>query len=93
MEFEWHEAKRRQNLKEHKVDLASVEQFEFESALIIPDDREDYGEERYQALGFIGMSLHMLVFTWRDEKLRVISLRRAEPMERKLYAQKIKGQN
>lgn len=67
MEFEWHEAKRRQNLKEHEVDFAYVEQFEFETALIVPDDREDYGEDRYQALGFIGISLHMLVFTWRGD--------------------------
>jgi uncharacterized DUF497 family protein len=74
VEFERHEAKRRQNLKEHEVDFVSVEQFEFQTALIVPDDTEDYGEDRYQALGFIGMSLHMLAFTWRAEKLRVISL-------------------
>ena len=51
--------------------------FDWSSALVVEDTREDYSERRYQALGFIGEHLHMLVFTPRDGAIHVISLRRA----------------
>ena len=45
------------------------------TALLAEDTRQDYLERRYQALGFIGAHLHMLVFTPRNEAVHVISLR------------------
>jgi uncharacterized DUF497 family protein len=53
------------------------------------DDREDYGELREQAIGFIGDRLHMLVFTEREDEdgqlIWVISLRKAEAPEKRTY--------
>ena len=49
------------------------------------DDREDYGELRMIALGFIGNVLHVLVFTERGDNVRVISLRKATKPEVKAY--------
>jgi uncharacterized DUF497 family protein len=57
----------------------------FDTAIYVPDDRYDYGEDRTQALGLIGGRLHMLVFTMRGEVLRAISLRKANPKEVKCY--------
>jgi len=54
-------------------------------ALVVPDDRLDYGETRWLALGLIGKQLFSLAFTLRDDRIRVISLRRASRKERKLY--------
>jgi uncharacterized DUF497 family protein len=68
------------------IDFANVEDFQWDSALILQDLRQDYFEDRFQALGFIGEHLHMLVFTPRERRIHVISLRRANQRERKRYA-------
>jgi uncharacterized protein len=65
-------------------DLADA--FDWSTALIVEDTREDYGERRYQAIGMVGADLHMLVFTPRDGAVHVISLRRANQRERKRHA-------
>jgi uncharacterized DUF497 family protein len=87
MRFEWDEAKRAANLAKHGVDFAIVESFDFESAVVMTDDRDDYGEPREIALGFVGTRLHVLIFTWRNEIVRVISLRKANKREMKIYEQ------
>jgi len=51
MEFEWDEAKRRENLNKHGVDFLRAALM-FETPVLEQiDDREDYGEERMIALG------------------------------------------
>lgn len=64
-----------------------VEQLDWSAALIEEDVRKDYGERRYRALGFIGDRLHAVVFTPRADKVHVISLRKANQREVKIYAQ------
>jgi uncharacterized DUF497 family protein len=59
--------------------------FEWDSALIVEDVRRNYGESRFQALGKIEGRLHMLVFTPRERKAHVISLRKANKREVKRY--------
>ncbi len=52
------------------------------------DDRIDYGEERWLALGPIGAQLYALAFSPRGaDKVRVISLRLATKNERRAYVQ------
>ena len=89
MNYEWDDKKCNSNLKNHKVDFSAVEGFDWQSALIIEDNRRDYGEIRYRAMGLIGSRLHALVFTTRGEKVRVISLRKANRREVKSYEEKI----
>ena len=59
-----------------------VEGFNWNSALVIEDLRNDYPERRFQALGLIGNKLHMVVFTPIEGGVRVISLRAASRKER-----------
>jgi uncharacterized DUF497 family protein len=87
--YEWDEAKRVANVREHKVDFTLVERFEWELAVITVDDREDYGELREQAWSFIGDRVYLLVFTLRGENIRVISLRKADQNETRYYARTI----
>ena len=61
--------------------------YEWDTALILLDDREDYGEERHIGLGFVGDRLHCLVYTIRGEARRVISLRKAKKRELDFYEQ------
>jgi len=87
--YDWDETKRAANLAKHKVDFASVEDFDWNYTYVEIDDREDYGELREIAWGFIRERLHVLVFVRRGETIWVISLRKAEPREARKYAESI----
>ena len=71
--------------------LADALGFEWEGALIWPDTRQDYGEPRMVALGYIGLRLMVLVFVERPAnkptQRRIISLRKANQREVKRYAE------
>ena len=85
MLYEWDEQKRAANKARHRVDFLVVVDFDWDSALVAPDDRYDYGEERYVSIGPINGRLHVLIFTRRDAAVRVISLRKANEREVKQY--------
>jgi uncharacterized DUF497 family protein len=85
--LKWDEAKRIGNIAKHGVDFATIVDFEWDTALIWPDTREDYGELREVALGFIGTRLHAVIFTERDDVVRLISLRKATKKETRFYAE------
>lgn len=85
MRFEWDEKKARTNKAKHNVDFESVQNFDFDTALYRMDDAMDYGEERWEATGLIGLRLYTLVFTERESRIRVISLRKATPDELKEF--------
>lgn len=85
MEIEFDPEKNAANRRKHKLDLADATSFVFETAVVDEDDRRDYGETRFQALGLIGARLHMLVFTFRGAKVRAISLRKANKRECAYY--------
>ena len=61
--------------------------FDFETAWVIEDDRYDYGEMRYRGVGLLNGRLHVLVFTETETGIRVISLRKANTREVRLYEQ------
>lgn len=85
MIFEWDEAKRRANLAKHGVDFDLAHALEWGSAEIRADLRRDYGEERFRALGHIQDRVFVLVYTHRDDAIRVISLRAANLKETIAY--------
>ena len=88
MDYEWDPDKSRANAKKHGCAFEIVVGFDWASALEVLDDRFDYDEERWLALGRIGSKLYALVFSPRGEDLvRVISLRPATKNERKTYVQ------
>jgi len=50
------------------------------------DDRKEYGELRWIALGRVDSEVYRVVFTWRDECLiRIISAQKASRDEREIY--------
>ena len=91
--YEWSEAKRAENRLKHEVDFTLVEGFEWESALISPDMRHDYGELRYSAFGLVEDRLFNLVFTPRAGRVRVISLRHANRREVRHYVNETQDQD
>jgi uncharacterized protein len=80
----WDEAKRRDNIAKHGLDLADAERFDFEDAFY-EDDWEREGEDRVRAIGWLGDRLCVLVYTVRDDEARAISLRVADKKEKRRY--------
>ena len=85
MQYEWDEAKRATNLEKHGVDFEVIDAFDWETAISKPSPRG--GELRHVATGYITDDLYRVIFTWRAERVRVISLRRANGRERRDYEQ------
>lgn len=85
MEFEWDETKRALNLAKHGLDFGDVTSFAWDQAIIRPDSRYDYGEERFHAFAMQAGRLIQVTFTRRGSVTRIVSFRYASRKERRLY--------
>ncbi|TPI17347.1 MULTISPECIES: BrnT family toxin [unclassified Mesorhizobium] len=92
MRFEWDPEKAWRNLAKHGVafDLAK-KVFDDPLHLIVPDRFED-GEQRWHAIGMVGIQVILLVVhtypTVADEEhVRIVGARKATPHERRRYEQ------
>jgi len=86
VQHEWDSEKARWNLEKHEVDFAdAVSVLEDELALTIRDPGSR-AEERFITVGMdpLGRVL-VVVYTWRGERLRLISARKATSRERRNY--------
>ena len=83
--YEWDEAKRHSNRSKHRLDFTAIEAFDWDTASTKPDNR--HGELRFVATGYIGSRLHIVVYTERGDRMRIISLRKANPREVRDYVQ------
>ncbi|MFA7505409.1 MAG: BrnT family toxin [Burkholderiaceae bacterium] len=91
MNIEFDSSKNERNLLERGISFDRTRDFEFETALFVIDDRQDYGETRIRAFGMLGGRLHALVFVETRSGIRVISLRKANVREVKRYEQETEG--
>lgn len=87
MEIEFDQVKSEKNRLERDLPFDLVATFEWDSAVVWPDSRHEYGETRFCAIGYIGARLYHLAFTTRGESVRVISLRKANKREVNIYAE------
>ena len=67
------------------LDFSDVARIDWTTALIFDDDRRDYGEHRQTVLGLLDGRLIVVAFTLRADAMRVISMRKANARERKIY--------
>ena len=83
----WDPEKARQNARKHGVRFAdAVLVLDDPYALTIRDDESEAEEERWVTIGSDAQGRVLLVvYTYRGEKVRLISARRAEPRERNQY--------
>jgi len=86
MQWEWDPGKARLNMRKHGIAFAdAVAALEDESALTMRDDSSDR-EERLVTLGLDAFGrLLVVVYTWRGERVRLISARKATARERRRY--------
>jgi uncharacterized DUF497 family protein len=87
MKVSFDQAKSERNIRERGLSFELAEEFDFETALYQPDIRRDYGEERMRALGQLNGRVHVLVFVETPEGIRVISFRKANSREVRIYEQ------
>ena len=85
MRIEFDGTKRAATLKVRGLDMARAEEVFSDATLTVEDDRQDYGEVRYVTIGFLDEAMVVLVWTRRDDAHRIISMRRANERERRLY--------
>ena len=86
MNFEWDEAKSEACFRERGFDFAYAARAFFDpDRLIQADTRRSYGEERCQIQGKIEQRLCVVVYTPRDDTLRIISARKANQREVRHY--------
>ena len=86
MMTEWDPRKARLNARKHGVQFAdAVAVLEDEHALTMRDPFA-HEEERWVTLGLDALGrVLVVVYTWRGERVRVISARRATASERRRY--------
>lgn len=85
--LEWNKRKNETNFKKHG--------FHFESAALVfsgayitqEDTRKDYGERRFLSMGTLGLNGRVVIvaYTRRGSKLRIISMRKANQREQKIF--------
>ena len=85
MQYEWDESKRAETLLNREIDFASMEYFDWGTAIHQRSDRD--GEERWSSFGLIGARLHHVVWTERGDRIRIISLRKANAKETQKYVE------
>jgi uncharacterized DUF497 family protein len=84
--YEWDPEKAAQNLKKHKVDFADAAISLEDPNALTDTDPDASDEERYICLGADPEGrLLVIVYTDRDENVRIISSRSASPGERRRY--------
>ena len=67
------------NLAKHGVSLTAAAEFEIH--VVVPDERRNYDEDRFNAFGLLAGRPYCLTFTVRNGEVRAISLRRARARE------------
>jgi uncharacterized protein len=80
--FEWDEMKRAANLAKHGLDFADAWQV-FESLINYTYASDRNGERRQVTVGYVQGNIPVaVIWIWRDDRQRIISMRKARYEER-----------
>ena len=85
--FEWDENKNLINIQKHGISFEEATKlFEISDVIVKAKNIED--EERYAIIGKLNNKCYFCVFTLRDDKIRIISVRRCRKKEEAYYESK-----
>lgn len=87
--IEFDTQKRFQTLLERGLDFARANEIFADAVAEIEDIRRPYGERRYKSYGFLDDRLVAVVWTKRNGRIRIISMRKANEREIKKYTQRV----
>jgi uncharacterized DUF497 family protein len=85
MRITYHAEKRARTLAERGLDFANAAEVFEGLEYTTPDSRRDYGEARYQTVGYLGEVMVMVVWTPRGDDRHVISMRKCNEREREKF--------
>jgi uncharacterized DUF497 family protein len=88
-DFEWDPKKESLNVEKHHLDFTTVSQIWNGQIVEKIDNRRDYRETRVIATGQADGSVLVVVYTRRGEKRRIISARKANSREKRLFEEEI----
>jgi uncharacterized protein len=90
MKFQFDPAKAKSNFRKHQVSFADVEAVFYDPLAIHIEDSFAEGEERWIVIGLSNQyQIIVVVYTFRDEGIRLISARTATQHEVKTYEGRI----
>lgn len=85
----WDEDKSARNKAKHGLAFEAARDFDWDTSVTLDRSRPDIdGETRWAAIGWLCGKLHTIIFTYRADDLRIISLRRSNKGEESYHAQK-----
>lgn len=92
MKYVWDKEKNEINIRKHGIDFAEVPTIFEHPTLQSIDTRNDYGEERWIAIGLLTIhTIAVVVYVEKTENtIRIISARKANKHEEKIYKSSIK---
>ncbi len=88
MQFEWDDEKEKININKHGIDFETAAKvFNDENRLELFDEIHSEFEDRYITIGIIDSIAYvvMVVYTEREDAIRIISARKATQQERRIY--------
>lgn len=83
MRITFDDSKRQKTLEERGIDFQDAREVFSGRTLTLLDDREDYGEPRYQTYGYLKGRVVMVIWTSRGTARRIISMRHCHEKEAK----------
>ncbi len=85
MKITFDRSKSEKNALERGLPFESAADFDWQGATFAENERKEYPERRFVAIGYLWRRLHILCFTHIPRVIRVISFRKANPREAKRY--------
>ena len=90
LKFTWDEEKNKLNVAKHGIDFSDAK-FVFENPTVtFEDTRINYGEQRLITLGLLQHREVVVVHTPRGNLIRIISMRKANAKEKRIYQKRLK---
>jgi uncharacterized protein len=86
MRYSYDRLKKAANLKKHGLDFDDARQvIESGQTVTFEDNRFEYDEPRFITMGMLSGAVVVIVTTESDTEIRIISMRKAEKDEQKIY--------
>ncbi len=90
-EITWDPIKAKSNRLKHRISFSEIEAVFYDPNAISLEDVDSEGEVRYVVIGLDSLErVVVVVYTYRDTVIRLISARKASKAERKAYEKGIR---
>ena len=89
--YEWDDEKNRNNLSARGLSFEDAERVFAGPCVTFEDARQDYGEQRLITFGLLEGRLVVVAHTPRGEKTRIISMRKGNDREQKIYQERLEA--